>query len=267
MSPRAPRSHDAAAPARGRDAEASTPALWRHPEARHAVALPGAEVAYALKRSSRRSIGLVVDAQGLRVAAPRAATLAQVEQVLRTKAAWILRHLAAQQDQALRRRAAQPVWGPQATLPWLGGTLRLQPDAADWRLDAQAALLHVPLAADAPPAQWAAALRGWLQARALELFRERLALYAPRLAVRPARLSLSAAATRWGSASAGGAIRLNWRLVHLALPLVDYVVVHELAHLREMNHSAAFWAHVRGVLPDFAQRRAALRAAVLPLLE
>ncbi|NML15327.1 M48 family metallopeptidase [Azohydromonas caseinilytica] len=241
------------------------PSLWRHPEARHAVTLPGGEVAYALRRSQRRSIGLVVDAQGLRVAAPRAATLAQVEQVLQAKAAWILRHLAAQQERALRRQEAQPVWGPQAPLPCLGRTLRLQAQAPAWRLDGE--LLHVPLPDEAPPAQWAAALRGWLQTRALEVFKERCALYAPRMGVRPARLALSAAATRWGSASAAGVIRLNWRLVHLAPALIDYVVVHELAHLREMNHSAAFWAHVRAVLPDFEQRRAALRAAVLPALE
>jgi hypothetical protein len=241
--------------------------LWRHPEARHAVRLPGAEVAYALRRSSRRSIGLVVDAQGLRVAAPRGATLAQVEQALQAKAAWILRHLAAQQEQQLRRREAQPVWGAQALLPYLGAPLRLQAEAGAWRLDVEGERLHVPLPATAAPAQWATALRGWLQARALAVFQERCALHAPRMGVRPARLALSAARTRWGSASVTGVVRLNWRLVHLAPALIDYVVVHELAHLREMNHSPAFWAHVRAVLPDYASRRAALRAAVLPTLE
>jgi predicted metal-dependent hydrolase len=249
------------------DGAAPQPALWRHPEARHAVRLPGAEVGYALRRSSRRSIGLVVDAQGLRVAAPRNATLAQVEQVLQAKAAWILRHLAAQQHQALRRREAQPVWGPEARLPFLGETLQLQAQAPAWHLDAPAGLLWVPLPAQAPPAQWATALRGWLQARALEHFQQRCALYAPLLGVRPARVALSAAVTRWGSASAAGVIRLNWRLVHLPQELIDYVVVHELAHLREMNHSTAFWTHVRAVLPDFAAHRAALRASVLPALE
>lgn len=241
--------------------------VWRHPEARHAVHLSGAEVGYALRRSARRSIGLVVDAQGLRVAAPRHATLAQVEQALHAKAAWILRHLAAQRQQSLRRREAQPVWGPEAELPFLGERLSLRPQAAAWQLDAAAALLHAPLPAEAPPAQWAAALREWLRARALEHFRQRCALHAPLMGVRPSRVALSAAVTRWGSASAAGVIRLNWRLVHLAPALIDYVVVHELAHLREMNHSAAFWAHVRAVLPDFAARRAALRAAVLPSLD
>jgi predicted metal-dependent hydrolase len=85
--------------------------------------------------------------------------------------------------------------------------------------------------------------------------------------VRPKRLSLSSASTRWGSASADGSVRLNWRLVHFALPVIDYVVTHELAHLREMNHSAAFWDVVRSVLPDYEAARHSLRHELLPVLD
>jgi predicted metal-dependent hydrolase len=72
-------------------------------------------------------------------------------------------------------------------------------------------------------------------------------------------LSLSSAATRWGTAKADGSIRLNWHLMALPLELVDYVVVHELSHLREMNHSPAFWAVVASVMPDYAERRRTLQ--------
>jgi predicted metal-dependent hydrolase len=85
--------------------------------------------------------------------------------------------------------------------------------------------------------------------------------------VRVARLSLSSATTRWGSASATGAIRLNWRLVHFGLPVIDYVVTHELAHLREMNHSPAFWDVVRSVLPDYEAARSTLRHELAPVLD
>ena len=109
--------------------------------------------------------------------------------------------------------------------------------------------------------------RQGLQRQARRVFEERCAAYAARLGVRVRRLSLSSAATRWGSASADGSIRLNWRLVHFALPVIDYVVAHELAHLREMNHSPAFWDVVRSVVPGYAQARAVLRDGQLPPLD
>jgi predicted metal-dependent hydrolase len=78
------------------------------------------------------------------------------------------------------------------------------------------------------------------------------------------KLSLSNANTRWGTASADGSIRLNWRLIHFKQDIIDYVVVHELSHLRVMNHSPLFWDTVRTVVPDYAQRRAQLKDELLP---
>jgi predicted metal-dependent hydrolase len=91
-------------------------------------------------------------------------------------------------------------------------------------------------------------------------------MFALRLGVRVRRVALSSAATRWGSANADGSIRLNWRLVHFGLAVIDYVVAHELAHLREMNHSPAFWDVVRSVLPDYEHSRLALRDGQVPVL-
>ena len=115
--------------------------------------------------------------------------------------------------------------------------------------------LHIGLPHTAAPEQIRDAVQSWLQRQARRVFEERCALFAQALNVRIKRLSLSSAATRWGSASADGSVRLNWRLIHFALPVIDYVVTHELAHLREMNHSPAFWEVVRSVL---ACRRPAL---------
>ena len=77
-------------------------------------------------------------------------------------------------------------------------------------------------------------------------------------------MRVSSASTRWGSASRDGSIRLNWRLIHFDTAIIDYVVVHELAHLLEMNHGARFWAHVARILPDYAARRRTLKSTVLP---
>jgi len=127
--------------------------------------------------------------------------------------------------------------------------------------------LHVGLPQHAEPAQIRDVVQSWLQRQARRVFEERCQHFAQRLGVRMTRLSLSAAQTRWGSASADGSVRLNWRLVHFGRSVIDYVVAHELAHLREMNHSPAFWDVVRSVVPDFEQLRGSLRAEVLPRLD
>ena len=127
---------------------------------------------------------------------------------------------------------------------------------ADWVL----AHLHRQAATPRPP--WPEPTPA-LREQARRLFQQRVALFAPLLGVQPTALRVSSARTRWGSASTRGTVSLNWRLVCLPLVLVDYVVVHELAHLREMHHGPAFWALVAGVLPDYAERRAALRRYAL----
>ena len=250
---------------------------YRHPQADRELLLGACLVAYQLRRARRRSIGFVVDAEGLVVSAPRWVSVGEIESALREKAAWILRKLAEQRDRRRRMEAARVEWRDGAGLPFLGETviIVLDPRAAGAILntDAQALpgvprlTLHVGLPQSAQPAQIRDVVQSWLQRQARRIFEERCAHFAQRLGVRMTRLSLSSAQTRWGSASADGSVRLNWRLVHFGLPVIDYVVAHELAHLREMNHSAAFWDVVRSVVPDYEQVRGALRHEVLPLLD
>ena len=98
-------------------------------------------------------------------------------------------------------------------------------------------------------------------------FTARLDHFAPLLDVRWTSLRLSSAQTRWGSAKADGSIRLNWRLLHYRPAIIDYVVVHELAHLRVMDHSPRFWGTVATVVPDYPVLRHALREQPAPLWE
>jgi hypothetical protein len=266
--PRAPTPLRPPAPA------APTPPAFGHPRAQREVHLGGHLVAYELRRARRRSIGFTIGAEGLTVSAPRWVAQADVESALREKAAWILRKLQQQRERAQRLQAARVDWRDGTAIPFLGETVIVvrDPRATGAMLDSGAAALpgvprltlHVGLPHDAAPAQLRELVQSWLQRQARRVFEERCAHFAPRLGVRVRRLSLSSAATRWGSASADGSVRLNWRLVHFALPVIDYVVAHELAHLREMNHSAAFWEVVRSVLPDYEHARGALRDPVLP---
>ncbi len=258
-------------------ASAPAPLAFQHPRAHREILLGAHRVAYELRRARRHSIGFVVGTEGLSVSAPRWVGLGEVEAALREKQAWILRKLQEQRERASRLEAARVEWREGGTIPFLGDTVILVLDprttgavlhAADETLPGVPRLtLHLGLPQAAEPDQIRDAVQSWLQRQAKRIFEERCQLFAQRLGVRMTRLSLSSAVTRWGSASADGSIRLNWRLVHFGLPVIDYVVTHELAHLREMNHGPAFWDVVRSALPEYEQARGVLRHEVLPVLE
>ncbi len=268
----------AAAPAPAPAApQPAPPDDFRHPRSQREIKLGEHHVAYELRRARRRSIGFVVGAEGLSVSAPRWVGVGEVESALREKAAWILRKLHEQRERGQRLAAARVDWRDGTSIPFLGETVIVVLDprttGAVLNTDADALpgvprlTLHLGLPQAAAPAQMRDAVQSWLQRQARRIFEERCAVFTQRLGVRMTRLSLSSASTRWGSASASGAIRLNWRLVHFALPVIDYVVTHELAHLKEMNHSPAFWDVVRTALPEFEQARGALRTELLPAFD
>jgi len=258
-----------------------SPAVFRHPLAKREIRLHEHLVGYALRRARRRSIGFVVDTDGLSVAAPQWVGQGEIESALREKADWILRKLGEQQQRQRRLQAARIEWRDGTGIPFLGETVIVVLDARAGVTQAGALLntdaaalpgvprltLHIGLPHTAAPEQIRDAVQSWLQRQARGVFEERCHHFAAQLGVQYKRLRLSSAQTRWGSASADGSIRLNWRLVHFALPTIDYVVVHELAHLREMNHSPRFWDVVRSVMPDYGSARDALKDDVLPVFD
>lgn len=245
------------------------PALaYGHPQAGREAVLDGVRVGYQFRRARRRSIGFVVDADGLTVSAPRWVTLAAIDEALQEKARWVVAKLAEQRERTRRLDAARIQWRDGASFNFLGRSVRLRIDASAVGAVLQDdGTLVLGLPRNAAPAQIRDTTQGWLQRQARRIFDERCRVYAERLGVRVSRLSLSSASTRWGSASADGAIRLHWHLVHFALPVIDYVVAHELAHLREMNHGPQFWALVQSVIPNYEVARGALRDELLPAFD
>lgn len=250
------------------------PASFRHPQASREVVLGHAVVAYALQRARRRSIGFTVGADGLSVRAPTWVTLAAVDAALREKSAWILRKLGEARERQQRLEHARIVWQNGAVLPYLGAPLRVVLDPGERVAGAlrtagegaeAARQLHIGLPGVARPEQIRDAVQAWLMRGARQHFTERLEHFAPLLGVRWTRLRLSSAQTRWGSARADGSICLNWRLLHYPPSVIDYVVAHELAHLRVMDHSPRFWDTVRTVVPDYAALRRHLHEEPAPL--
>ncbi|WP_137895279.1 SprT family zinc-dependent metalloprotease [Ramlibacter sp. 2FC] len=249
------------------------PVRFAHPRANRELALAEARIAYAFRRGQRRTIGFSVGPDGLVVSAPRWTPLPEVEAALREKSGWILRKLGEAHERQQKLAMARIAWCDGATLPYLGEPLLLAlapRQASGAGTLAQAGgpglppTLQIGLPSGAAPEQIRDAAQAWLMRQARRLFTERLDHFAPQLGVQWRKLSLSNAGTRWGSARSDGSIRLNWRLVHLRLPVIDYVVAHELAHLRVMDHSPRFWDAVGSVMPDYAERRGQLREAVVP---
>ncbi|MDQ6630062.1 MAG: M48 family metallopeptidase, partial [Pseudomonadota bacterium] len=254
--------------------------ILHHPRATRELVLSGQRVAFLLRRSRRRSIGFSVGLEGLSVSAPKWVGLRELDAAVRERSTWILARLAEQRERAARVEAGRIVWQDGVELAYLGQPVTVVLAAAhglgegEVMLEAAAAgdatalpTLRVGLPRDASAERLRSAVQSWLQRQALALFAIRCSHFAERLGVRVTKLSLSSAQTRWGSAHASGAVRLHWRLIHFPIATIDYVVAHELAHLREMNHSPRFWAVVRSVVPDYETAKAHLSREALAAWE
>jgi len=251
------------------------PARFHHPRANRLAQLPGAEVGFEFKRAKRRTIGFLVGVDGLTVRAPKWVPLAEVDAAVIEKASWILQKLGDARLRAQRQEGARIDWRDGAELPYLGERVQLVLDPTQAlgkagavlsvdTTDGQLRKLFVGLPHNAEPEQIRDVVQAWLMRQGKAIFLARLQHFAPLLGVQWQKLSLSNAGTRWGSASTSGAIRLNWRLVHFSMPVIDYVVAHELSHLRVMDHSQRFWDTVGTVMPDYAERRGLLKQVPIP---
>lgn len=254
------------------------PAAFRHPRANREAMLGDSVVAFEFKRAKRRNIGFLIGADGLTVSAPRWVPLYEVDAAVQSKTSWILKKLGDAHERQCRVESARIEWRDGAAFPFLGEQVLVVLDprhafdevGAVLNTDGEALpgmprhTLHVGLAHSADATQIRDAVQAWLMRQAKRLFTERLDHFAPLLGVQWRKLVLSNAGTRWGTAHSDGLIRLNWRLIHFRLSVIDYVVAHELSHLRVMDHSPRFWDTVRSVIPDCAQLRGQLRQEALP---
>ncbi|NLY64810.1 MAG: M48 family metallopeptidase [Alcaligenaceae bacterium] len=229
------------------------------------------KLTYTLQRSNRKSIGFTINSEGLKITAPYWVSQELIDKAILSKKSWIegkLQHWQHQQP----ARSFQ--WQPGMGLPYLGKTIIIQPEpgliacrfSGHYDAPQNNDTLYLNLPANAAPEALKKACNQWFQGRALAWFDARLRHFHQTKAVKPSRYRLSGAQTRWGSCSSDGSIRLNWRLIHLAPELIDYVIAHELAHLKEMNHSPRFWAEVKRILPEFEAAKNVLRQQSLHTL-
>lgn len=220
------------------------------------IQLDGQVLSYTLVRRKRRTIGFKVDFDGLTVSAPPREPYTYLDQLISERARWISDKL---REMDARRLPARK-WKNGEHLPLLGDELELYLYRTYTRSEpihhAGKILVGVPDTRDVKIVQ--ARVAQWYKRRAEQHFQARIALFAPQLGVAPTQFKLSNAKTTWGMCLPSGEIRLSWRLIKAPQSQIDYVVAHELAHLKHMNHSRAFWATVARIFPDYQAQRLAL---------
>jgi predicted metal-dependent hydrolase len=226
------------------------------------IELGGRMLEYRFARRRRRTLGITVDAAGLKVAAPLRAPWREIEAFLRDKERWILRKL----DEWARTPRGVVLHGQSGEmLPLFGAPYILEVGKGRRGVEQRDASLIVTVPQRSRPLD---VLMAWLKQQALNALRPRAAHYAAQLGLPPPRVALSNARTQWGVCTEEGVIRLSWRLVHVEPALADYVVAHEAAHLVELNHSRRYWALLARLCPGWreARERLELAARTLPIL-
>lgn len=224
-------------------------------------------IEYVVRRSRRRkkTVEIALRDGGVRVAAPARITDAQVRDFVLKRAPWIIEKL--EEERSSREKALRFASGE--TLPYMGRDVTLAVKPAEVRKPS-VELDHLELVVSAPPelageARYGgirAAIVGWYKARAEERLSEYVDSWWGRLGRGSrSRVLVGDQKSRWGSCAADGTLRFSWRVMMLEPSLIEYVVVHELAHLTHHNHQAEYWALVASVLPDVEQRRQGIREA------
>ena len=225
------------------------------------IVIAGRIVDFRIKTGAR-NLSMTIDERGLRLSTPARVRLADIDHFVLGHGNWVLQKL----DELARVYRPRHISIKDGTLlPLLGQDIKVRviPGANRFRWIAQTLVLEAR-----PNADLGRLVTRALKAHALTHFGERLAHYTAQINLAPPPLGLSAARTRWGSCSRNSGIRINWRLIHFAPHLGDYVVAHEVAHLLEMNHSAEFWRIVSTIYPEWKAARDELKAcaASLPIL-
>ncbi|MES2635754.1 MAG: SprT family zinc-dependent metalloprotease [Pseudomonadota bacterium] len=209
----------------------------------------GETISYLLEHRQRRTVGLKITADGLVVHAPKRIFAFQLNQILQEKSGWILNKLQAREA----NKVDKVNWVDGEHLLYLGQDIQLSivqnPSSKAPVFEANKLTLATPTPDNRTLIQ--RKVIQWYQKQAGLDFSRRLEILATKLGVATPPLTLSNAKSRWGSCNSRGEVRLNWRLLQAPPHIINYVICHELAHLKQMNHSAKFWAVVENLFPNY----------------
>ena len=223
----------------------------------------GTAIEYELKTSVRKTIGIRVNARRVLVGAPQGMPLKDIDAFVLSRFDWIMQALDA--SRAIEQKAqerAEEGFSEGAPIPLEGRnhTLRLVRAARKTvRTEGTSLIVSGP---DQSTETVREQVRRYLIDRAMERLSERVKHFGAIMGKSPGRITIREQKTRWGSCSSLGNLNFNWKLIMAPPEALDYVVIHELCHMIEMNHSPAFWAQVERRMPDYKKWRDYLKKGI-----
>jgi predicted metal-dependent hydrolase len=225
------------------------------------------------RRAFKRNIGITMQVNGqIQVSAPKMLPLARIHKFLDQNREWIAKNLESYEE--LRRRYPPKQFMQGEIFLFLGIPCTLHFScgvSASSRRKIVVSRVDDELRCEIPPDAWSNfdlsvphpevqdAITDFYKTSAEIILRQRIELYSMRMGLKPKALRFRSQKTRWGSCSSRGTLSFNWRLIVAPLVVMDYVIVHELAHLKFYNHSKAFWNLVETQIPTYRERRSWLK--------
>ncbi|MCO1604018.1 M48 family metallopeptidase [Desulfosporosinus nitroreducens] len=216
-------------------------------------------IPYEERRSTRyRRITLSILEDRVRISAPKNVSAKQLKDLVNAKQEWILKHWLVKQD--AMKSPARYIDGEQFL--YRGNTIELKIIRYPRKLirvflEGQSLVVNLPM--DLLEQDCASnimeALKLWYKAQARKILQDKLDIQAKRMQVSFQTFRLKEQKTRWGSCSSKGNLNLNWRIIMAPDPAMDYIIIHELAHLTHLNHSNQFWQRVAEFMPEYADWR------------
>lgn len=228
---------------------------------KHYIEIKDDRIAYTVIKTKRRTIGITVDRNGeVTVAVPFYINEKQIREIIQKKTDWIVKKVSEARERNSNTIFREFVNGEK--LLYLGKEYTLaivEKDLSKAEVhmqdDAISVYITQKLSEESRKQAIKETLIKWYRQRFTEIVKERIEKYSLQLKVTPYKVVIKNQKTIWGSCSKKGNINLNWRLVMAPIDIIDYVVIHELCHLRIMNHSKDFWNLVESILPDYYEKR------------
>ena len=214
----------------------------------------GVVMQYTLIRSKRKTLSIHVRDTGVEVRAPLKMPARDIERFVASKEKWIVKGLMTIKERAKQRELFALNYGEAIMLRGMQRVITAKSEAPHGFYEQS---LYLPPGLTASQIKSACVKR--YRKAAGEYLRERVDFYSQKIGVSPEIIRINSAKKRWGSCSSKRSVNFSWRLIMADDEVIDYVVVHELAHLIHMNHSAGFWLIVEKMLPDFRERRQRLK--------